>query len=622
MRAGHTDAADPYIMCIGDNGTCCIWNGHLMRAWRWIFLTLFGIVLSGIASIAAPTASLTIGVLAWRGDEKARQQWEPTRATLQAAFPEYNIVLRPIGLKGMEAALAAQELDFFITNPGNYIEMEQRYGASRLVTLESVRVGAPAASVGAVIVSRFDRPDIRTLADLRGKTLLGVSHEAFGGFQIGWGVLQQAGIDPFTDMAGVTFAGFPLDNIVTQVVNGHADVGTVRACLLEEMAQEGRIEMDDFRILNPQHVDGFDCALSSPLYPNWPFAKARQTNHVLAKRVAVALLEMSPQSKGGAGQSWTIPLSYQPVTELFKSLHIGPYTLSAGQVFREFLQRNKGWFLLALALVILAALHVWHTEFLVFKRTRQLKESQEKARLRLAELAHVSRQTTLGEMARGLAHEINQPLGSISNYAAGSVRMIKNGVASAQLEEPLREIAHQAEHAGRVLKRIRGFVDNRASPREKADINALLTEAIDLLGAELRQADITVQSRLAPDLPQLSVDGVAIEQVAVNLIRNATEAMAHQATGPRILQVTSERDKRDDTRLRVTIRDSGPGLDADALDHIFEPFNSDKSSGMGLGLSISHSIIESHGGMIYADNNPDGGLSISFTLPVDQGNHE
>ena len=593
-----------------------------MRAWCWIFLTLFGAGLSGAASLAAPTVSLTIGVLAWRGEEKARLQWEPTRAALQAAFPQYRILLRPLGLKDMEASLVAQELDFFITNPGNYIEMEQRYGASRLVTLESVRGGVPAASVGAVVFSRADMPDIRTLADLRGKTLLGVSREAFGGFQIGWGVLQQAGIDPFRDMAEVRFAGFPLDNIVMQVANGQADVGTVRACLLEEMAQEGRIEMDDFRILKPQHIAGFDCALSSPLYPDWPFAKARQTNHVLAKQVAVALLNMSAKNEGGPGQSWTIPLSYQPVTELFKSLRIGPYTLSTSQVFREFLQRNKGWFLLALAVVVLAAMHVWHTEFLVVKRTRQLKESQEKARLRLAELAHVSRQTTLGEMARGLAHEINQPLGSIANYAAGSVRMIKNGVTSAQLEEPLREIAHQAEHAGRVLKRIRGFVDNRESPRERADINALLTEAIDLLGAELRQAGVVVDSHLAQDLPPLSVDEVAIEQVAVNLIRNAIEAMTQQADGPRILQVISERDKRDDTRLRVTIHDSGSGLDADALDNIFEPFNSDKSSGMGLGLSISYSIIESHGGMIYADSNPDGGLSISFTLPIDQGHDE
>ena len=590
-----------------------------MRAWRWLFLILLAFVLAGTVSLAVPTVSLTIGVLAWRGEEKAILQWEPTRAILQAAFPEYNIELRPFGLKGMEAALAAQELDFFITNPGNYIEMEQRYGGSRLVTLESVRVGAPAASVGAVVFSRSDRSDIHTLADLRGKTLLGVSREAFGGFQIGWGVLQQAGIDPFTDMAGVSFVGFPLDNIVTQVANGHADVGTVRACLLEEMAQEGRIDMADFRILNPQHVDGFNCALSSPLYPDWPFAKARQTNHVLAKRVAVALLEASPQSSGGAGQSWTIPLSYQPVNALFKSLHIGPYALTAGQVFREFLKRNKGWFLLALALIILAALQVWHTEFLVFKRTRQLKESQEKERLRLSELAHISRQTTLGEMARGLAHEINQPLGSISNYAAGSVRMIRNGATSAQLEDPLREIAHQAEHAGLIVKRIRGFVENRQSPRAQADINALLTEAIDLLGAELRQANIVMRTHLASDLPPLQVDGVAIEQVAVNLIRNAVEAMAGQASGPRILQVISACGTRNPKHLRVTIRDNGPGMEADALEHIFEPFNSDKSSGLGLGLSISYSIIEAHDGIIYADSNPDGGLSISFILPVNQG---
>ncbi len=519
----------------------------------------------------------------------------------------------------MDAALAANELDFFITNPGNYIEMEQRYGASRLVTLESVQVGAPAASVGAVIFSRSDRPDIQKLDDLRGKTLMAVSREAFGGFQIGWRVLQQAKINPFTDMASIRFAGFPLDNIVMQVLEGHADVGIVRACLLEKMAQEGRIEMSRFRILNPQHIAGFSCALSSPLYPNWPFAKARKTNYVLAKRVAVALLEVPPEGKDGEGQNWTIPLSYQPVTRLFKALHIGPYTLTAGQVFKEFLQRNKGWFLLALVLVILAALHVWNTEFLVLKRTRQLKESQEKARLRLAELAHVSRQTTLGEMARGLAHEINQPLGSISNYAAGSVRMIQNGVACEKLEEPLREIAHQAEHAGRVLKRIRSFVDNRDSPREKADINTLLSEAVDLLGAEIRQAGVTVHNRLAQDLPPIWVDGVAIEQVAVNLIRNAVEAMTQQTQGPRILTIVSEQDKRDKSRLRVTIGDSGPGLEADVLEHIFDPFNSDKRGGMGLGLSISHSIIESHGGMIYADDNPEGGLSISFILPVDQG---
>ncbi len=593
-----------------------------MRAWRWILVPLLGVISSGAISVAAQTGSLSIGVLAWRGEEKALQQWAPTRAALQAAFPEYEIVLRPLGLKAMGAALAAQDLDFFITNPGNYIEMEQRFGASRLMTLESVGSGVPAASIGTVLFSAAVRQDIQQLADLKGKTLMAASRDAFGGFQIGWGILQRAGIDPFKDLDKLVFAGFPLDNIVLQVASGKVDSGIVRACLLEEMVQEGQIDLNDFRILNPQHFDGFECALSSRLFPNWPFAKARGTDHILAKRAAIALLEMPRDAAVKNGQSWTIPLSYQPVITLFKSLRISPYTLTLGQALRDFMQRNKGWFGIALVVIVLAALHVWHTEFLVYKRTRQLKESQEKERLRLAELAHVSRQTTLGEMARGLAHEINQPLGSISNYAAGSVRMIRNGVSCEQLEEPLHEIVHQAEHAGRVLKRIRGFVDNRESPREPANINSLLLEAIDLLGAELRQAGVIVKSRLAPDLPMPHVDGVAIEQVAVNLIRNAIDAMSQQTSGPRLLAVTSESDKRNKALLRVTIRDSGPGVDAAALEQIFEPFNSDKNSGMGLGLSISYSIIESHGGMIYADRNSDGGLSISFTLPVEQGNDE
>lgn len=565
-------------------------------------------------------AQLTIGVLAWRGEEKALIQWASTRDALQSAFPEYSVILRPLSLSGMDAALAAKELDFFITNPGNYIEMEQRYGSSRLVTLEAVRVGAPMASVGAVIFSRAESQDIKQLSDLRGKTLLAVSREAFGGFQIGWGVLKKAGIDPFKDMASVDFAGFPLDDIVMEVKQGKNDAGIVRACLLEEMSREGRVKLTDFRILNPQKVPGFDCALSSPLYPNWPFAKARQTNHLLAKRAAISLLGMARDSEGssagGSEQSWTIPLSYQPVTDLFQTLHIGPYSLTPGKVFRDFLQQNRGWFLLALVLVVLAVLHVWHTEFLVLKRTRQLKKSQERARLRLAELAHVSRQITLGELARGLAHEINQPLGSIANYAAGSVRMIKNGVSSEQLEEPLREIFRQSEHAGRVIKRIREFVNSSYSSRDMVEINAVISEAIDLLGAELRHEHIEVVNNFAPDLERVSLDWVAIEQVVVNLVRNAIEAMAHQREDQRVLTVTTA---RDGSNIGVTISDTGPGLEEGELSRIFEPFLSNKSSGMGLGLSIARSIIQSHGGAISAFLNSSHGLSISFSLPIEQG---
>lgn len=554
---------------------------------------------------------ITVGVLAWRGAAQARAQWTPTRGALQAAFPEAQVVLRPLGLEAMDAALAAEKLDFFITNPGDYIELEARYGASRLVTLETVPAGVPGASIGAVIFTRNDRQDIRTLADLRGKTLMAVSPEAFGGFQIGWGVLQRAGIDPFDDLADLAFVGFPLDDIVRRVARGEADAGTVRACLLEKMATEGTIDIAEFRVLNPQQVDGFDCALSSPLYPNWPFAKARGTDPALAKRAAVALLGMEP---GVGSQRWTIPLSYQPVTDLFKTLHIGPYTVTPQQVMREFVARYRYWFLLATGLVILAALHVWRTEFLVLRRTRQLKETQEKARLRLAELAHVSRQKTLGEVARGLAHEINQPLGSIANYAAGSVRMIQNGVAAGRLEEPLREIAHQAEHAGRVIKRIRGFVDKGDAVHAPVDIVRAVDEAVELLEAEISRSGARIEADLEQGLPLVPADLVGIEQVLVNLLRNALEAMDAVPEGQRRLRIVA---RRAGPAVEVCLCDSGPGLPPERLKGLFAPFQGDKPQGMGLGLSISRSIIESHGGRIAADENTGGGLCVHFTLPLE-----
>jgi len=568
---------------------------------------LFFLLCAAAPALAGASSRLRVGVLAWRGAERARAEWTPVIRALDKALPGHDFVLVPLTLSGMERAVRAGEVDFFITNPGNYAYLERQYGADRLATLETARSGAPGRAVGAVIFTSAAREDIHGLADLRGKTLLAVSKGAFGGFEIAWGVLRHAGIDPFSDLKQVKFVGFPLDKIVYAVRGGLADAGTVRACLLERMAAEGRIRMADFRILAPRRADGFDCALSSPLYPNWAFAKTRGTSHALAKKLAIALLAMD----GPGVRHWTIPLSYQPVLDLFRYLRIGPYRTSSGALLAEFMQRNWGWFAFAGVLLVLGMMHVARTEYLVRLRTRELKESQQKARLRLAELAHVSRQVTLGELANGLAHEVNQPLGAIANYAAGCVRAMNRGAEPRTIEEPLREISRQAEHAGRILKNIRNYVRNRFEAREPVDVNDVLADAISLLGAEIRDSRTRVETDFASGLPRIHADRVGLEQVAVNLIRNALEAMRESTAGARRLKIAT---RLAGGRIEVSVSDSGPGLSEEARKQLFAPFHTSKKKGLGLGLSISRSIIHNHGGMIMARSGELGGLTIVFTL--------
>ncbi len=577
--------------------------------WKFPRLLLLAAML-----LPAPAWSAThvVGVLAWRGVDKARRDWSPTIRALDAALPRETFVLAPLKtLKGLEEAVRTGKVDFFITNPGHYVTLEQRYGAARLATLETVMTGKPGAAIGAVIFARAGNPAIRSLKDLRGRTFLAASPEAFGGFQIAWGVLHDAGINPQRDMGALVYKGLPLDKIVMAVRDGRGDAGTVRACLLESMAAEGRIALKDFRILHPRKVAGFDCALSSPLYPDWPFAKTMETSRALAKRVAIALLAL----KGENVRHWTIPLSYQPVHELFKKLRIGPYQVNLGNVLLETLSRNWGWFAFAGVLLLLAILHVSRVEYLVHARTRALKESQQKARLRLAELAHVSRQVTLGELASGLAHEISQPLGAIGNYAAGCRRALASGADPSVLQKPLREISRQAEHAGRILKRIRGFMSAPQQKRVAADINAILADALDLLCAGIRAAGVRVITRYAQDLPPVPADAVAIGQVALNIIRNALEAMSANPPGaPRQLTIATS---RDGAMVRVAISDTGPGLPEEEIEPMFEPFQTSREKGMGLGLSISRSIVHNHGGRIGAAANETGkGLTVVFSLPL------
>lgn len=248
----------------------------------------------------------------------------------------------------------------------------------------------------------------------------------------------------------------------------------------------------------------------------------------------------------------------------------------------------------------------------------QRRIAEDLARVHREELAHVTRLSVMGEMASGLAHEINQPLAAINNYANGALRHIDNQSASITgLAETLHHVADQSDRAGQIIRRLRAFVMKRGTHRSPEHVNELIKETLALLDADIRQHLGRVRLDLAPDaqLPMLRVDGIQIEQVLVNIIRNALEAMHLNEPECRQLVITTRRD--DHESIHITLADRGPGLTASQRDHLFDPFFTTKDDGMGMGLTISQSIIQAHDGRLWVTPNPAGqGSVFHVTLPI------
>jgi len=248
----------------------------------------------------------------------------------------------------------------------------------------------------------------------------------------------------------------------------------------------------------------------------------------------------------------------------------------------------------------------------------EMRESERRYRQVQLELSHANRVATLGQLTASIAHEVNQPIAAAITNAQAALRWL-NAVPP-ELDEVrgrLGRIVENGARASDVIHRIRALAKKAPPPTDAVALNDAIIEVLALTRGEAAKNGISLSTQLAEGLPMIRGDRVQLQQVVLNLVVNAVEAMAEAKSGPPELLVSSGRFESD--HLLVTVQDTGPGLTQENLDRLFEPFFTTKSAGLGLGLSICRSIVEAHGGRLWASPNIPRGTIFQFALPVDRG---
>ncbi len=244
------------------------------------------------------------------------------------------------------------------------------------------------------------------------------------------------------------------------------------------------------------------------------------------------------------------------------------------------------------------------------------RRAEERAHQHQSELAHVARLSTMGEIVTELAHELNQPLAAISCDARACVHLLQpdRNFDVEELRDSMDHVGKQADRAGEIIRRLRRFVRKAQPTRTTMDINTLVKEVFVLVEGEAHSAGVDVRFELADRLPPVTVDRIQIEQVMVNLMRNALDAMRGLETSPRVLTIRTRMGENDS--VEVAVHDRGDGISDDDLPRIFDRFFTTRPSGMGMGLPISRSIAESHDGTLSVTANPDRGTTFHLNLPA------
>lgn len=594
---------------------------HLIhvRKIRCLFCLLLISFLSPLLSLNAyaqqpQTPTIKVAVLAPRGNGDAIQRWQPTIDWLNIQLPQYQFELLPSNLEQLEQAVREDTVEFAITNPGQSVMLGQQFPLSWIATLNSPWPHGTSQALGSALVVRVNSPFV-SLNDLQHSHAVAVSPDAFGGFLTLKQYLKSQQQDPQNFFQHIDYIGFPLDAMIYQLRDNRADVAITPACLLENMAKDGLIDAEKFRVINNTPPPGFPCSVSTPLYPNWSFAKTSKASEGLATNVAKALLSLPADSIAAtAAQSkgWASPISPLRINKLYQDLNIHPLQTPWWQQALLWLKQNQQWAWAALILFLaLSGYHFW-LEYRFNRNQKLLNLANYDLKQKSQMLEHAQRVAIVGGLGSNLAHEINQPLAAIRNYNQGAIIKISKGAKAEDLTPIMEKIEQQVVRVDAIVQRLRNLITKRPIATRDFNIQAIIDDTIALLKHDLSLKHVNIHTQIIGRARDVHLDPVGIQQVLINLLNNATDScLSHGDPLDNHIKIVVEYLANE---AHIIITDNGAGL-SHPIEHLQAAFVTTKEEGLGLGLSICHDIIEHHRGHFTLQSIQPHGCEARIQLP-------
>ena len=595
-------------------------------------LFFFFLTTTSISADSLSTTVIKIGVLAKRGPVQAFNKWVPTAEYLMQAIPDQRFEIVPLSYEDVRLASMSHSIDFLITNSSYYVSLESDYGLRRIATMINLHGNIPQKLFGGVIFTRADRDDINSLKDLSGKSFWAVDREALGGWLAAWREFHAQGIRPEHEFGLFKFSGTH-DAVVMAVLTGTADAGTVRTDTLERMAEEGKISLSDFKILNRQTPKGeFDYLLSTRLYPEWPLAVLPHVSQQLAKDVAHAFLNMPSSSQAAQRANiagWAEPYDYQSIYNLLRERHLCLYEKYIGEI--SLLDAVREHRLSVLSLFVLFCLLIVSTGRTIFlnrkleqrveERTKELFQETAERKETEEKLHRAEKMEALGLMASGVAHDLNNILSGIVSYPELLLMRLPE---DSELRQPINVIRESGLRAAAVVDDLLTVVRGIAKIHSRLNINMLVQEYLQSPEANKIRSlypQVSITTELMPENQEVYCSPIHVRKSIMNLVLNAAEAVGVSGKiniRTRVCELSEDQASSIDVAagryVTLIISDNGHGISIADQKHIFEPFFTKKKmgrSGTGIGLTIVWNCMQDHGGTVAVQSGEQG---TTFTL--------
>lgn len=532
------------------------------------------------------------------------------------------LVLKFLDRETISAMLADGEIDFLISESDFYASLAFEDKIKAIAMLWRAQAKSPSYSAASTIVVNAENEKIYTLTDIATGSyrVAATSSDSFAGFTIAKEPFAEKNLSWQAAFKNIVFTSNrnPLE-VLHAVKTGNADVGIVPACFIEQVMIRNQAHLSDYRVINPQPVTEMACQHSTNAYPSLmvSYRNGVDSNYILDMTNALLGLKLP------FGTTWSMPENTRELYDLMYHLRIGPYNnVTYSAIYRTF-SENRTIFITAIFLIVAVFFYNLIISVEVASRTKALKRAlAEKDRISKQQeqtneyISRLERTGIVGQMSSMIAHELKQPLATISNYSRGLLRRIERGSADKDtIVKVLKEIEYHTERANDIVDHVRSYAKPHKVKREEHDLRDIVAKTVATFEKSGRT---TVPVIIEGERHALvEADDWEIELALLNLLKNSADAFTeiHPAMRDEDEDVIRIRIEDHEDMWWIRVIDNAKLVDESFTEQFFQKLETTKSHGLGLGLSIVSSLAERHAGRVWAEPNPGRGVIVTIELP-------